>query len=387
MSADLQPLLILASSGRAMAQSAARGGFSVRVLDGFCDQDTRAVADCRSVRIDAGGGLCADGLLNELESFTFGPSVSMVYGAGLEGRPSLLGRLSERGHLLGNDPAIQELIGDPVSYFAWLDRLQIPYPETRMTPPESPCAAPWLLKKAGSSGGQGVSYWNREQPHPGAGYYYQQHLSGSVMSVLFIADGASCHIIGFNRLRATRSGESSPFLYAGALGQAALPGTLNRRVERWIEKLVADLGLRGVNSLDFILSSGDIFLLDLNVRPPATLELYEHEIADGWMRQHVRACLGSLGEMPPAAAATVCGHRIVYAEKDTEIPGGVVWPRWTRDQPVAGARIGRGEPVCSLFSRGPDADTVELKLQHYQRKIRQIIATPSHGRNKDKSEP
>jgi predicted ATP-grasp superfamily ATP-dependent carboligase len=386
MSADLPALLIIANSGRAMAQSAARGGFSVSVFDGFCDQDTQAVANCRPVRIDA-DGLDPDCLLDELESFARGQSVPMIYGAGLEGRSSLLGRLSERGHLLGNDPAIQELICDPAAYFALLDRLQIPYPETRLTPPEATSGAPWLLKKAGSSGGQGVSYWNHQQPRPHAGCYYQRYLQGVVMSALFIADGESCRIIGFNRLRRTNSGGSTPFLYGGALGQASLPGALRKRVERYVEKLVSGLGLRGVNSLDFILSRGDIFVLDLNARPPATLELYEHEIAGGWMKQHVRACLGSLTETPPpVTAAMVYGHRIVYAPRDTQIPDAMIWPQWTRDRPVAGTRIGRGEPVCSLFSHGRDADAVEFRLQRYQGEILLIIPSLTHKPNQGKSE-
>ncbi len=376
MSTDLSSLLIVGNSGRAMAQSAVRGGFAVTVLDGFCDQDTQAVADCRPVRFDA-HGLGHEQLLSEIELFPSGRAVGMVYGAGLEGASSLLSRLSEHCLLLGNDPTVLEMLCNPRCYFTLLDTLQIPYPEVRFSPPEFITATDWLIKRAGSSGGLGVTFWSHELSVAGPEYYYQRFLRGSAMSALFIADGNNHRIIGYNSLKTTSPDKATPFLYGGALGQASLDDSLCQRVEFCVEKLVYTLGLRGVNSLDFMLSDGEIFVLDLNTRPTATLELYEHQLADGWMKYHVQACLGKLpAELPFTDSALVHGHQIVYAPRAVEIPAVMNWPGWAKDRPAAGARIARGEPVCSLFTQGREADVVEARLRQYQSEILTMISSP-----------
>ncbi|MCP3661737.1 MAG: ATP-grasp domain-containing protein [Gammaproteobacteria bacterium] len=377
MLADLSSLLIVGNSGRAMAQSAARGGFAVTVLDGFCDQDTQAVADCRQIRLDA-NGLNHVKLLSEIESLPSRQHVGIVYGAGLEGASSLLNRLPGHCLLLGNDPAVLDMLCNPRCYFTLLDSLQIPYPEVRFSPPESTTATDWLIKRADSSGGMGVAFWSQEPPMAGSEYYYQRFLHGSVMSALFIADGNNHRIIGYNSLRTTSPDRDTPFLYGGALGQVSLDDSLCQQVEFCVEKLVYTLGLRGVNSLDFVLSDGEVYVLDLNTRPTATLELYEHQTADGWMKHHVQACLGNLPDgLQPTDSVLVHGHRVVYAPRAVEIPEVMDWPGWIKDRPKEGTRIARGEPVCSIFTNGLEADVVEARLRQYHREILAMISSRS----------
>ena len=367
-----------------MAESAVRGGFSVSVLDGFCDQDTRAAASCRQIRFDAAGFDPAQ-LLTELARLEPGRPLGMVYGAGLEATPSLLRRLSQRCKLFGNASAVLELLADPAAYFNLLDSLQIPYPEVRYSPPERTTAKTWLVKKAGSSGGQGVTFWSAEQTATDPGCYYQRFIRGETMSVLFIADGESHQRIGYNRLKVSAARKSTPFLYSGAVGQMSLDPGLHQHLERFVAKLVERLHLRGVNSLDFILSKGKAYVLDLNPRPSATLELYDHQVEAGWMKLHIQACLGKLpGVLPPAAATGVYGHLIVYAPRALEIPAGMDWPAWTRDRPDSGTRIARGEPVCSLFARGRTAAEVETGLQQYRSRLPGMLSAPGAQRIADR---
>ncbi|MCU7840459.1 MAG: ATP-grasp domain-containing protein [Candidatus Thiodiazotropha sp. (ex Troendleina suluensis)] len=377
MSHELSSLLILATSGRSMAESARRGGYSVTVFDAFCDQDTLAMAACCRVGFGV-DGLDPSVVLSTLESqFPECPD-GLVYGAGLEGSSSFLSRLSEQYTLLGNDPAVVQILAEPTSFFELLDRYQIPHPEVRFDSPDASIAKQWLVKRAGSCGGMGVMFFNPMRLVKGSEYYFQRYLHGSVMSALFIADGTRHHTIGYNDLKMTSSDELGPLLYGGAIGQASLEHTLRSRVEDCIEKLVINLGLRGVNSLDFILSGGELFVIDLNIRPTATLELYEHQLTDGWMKRHVEACLGSLPEVLPIVnAARVYGHQIVYAPSALVIPAGITWPEWVKDRPVTDTRIARGEPVCSLLTQDKSADAVERRLQQYQNEILSMISLSS----------
>lgn len=375
MSADPRSLLILANCGRAMAESALRAGYAVTVLDCFCDQDTLAVADCWPLS-QAFPQLDPDAFIEEMASlFPEGPD-GVVYGAGLEDAPWLLERLSTRYPLFGNTPAVLDLLRNPRRFISLLNRLRIPHPEVLFTPPYSAQPREWLIKRAGSCGGQGVAWFDRNHALSDSACYYQRYLEGRVMSVLFIADGERHRTIGYNRLGFSSSSAPAPFLYSGAIGQASLPGAQRRRVERIVEQLVGELGLRGVNSIDFIVNDDGLFVLDLNARPTATLELYEHLLSDGWMAHHIRACQGSLPVLPLLGSPVAYGHRIVYAPRIVDIPLSMAWPEWVKDRPTGGARIAEGQPLCSVFADGADAHEVEARLQACQEEILQRLSAP-----------
>ncbi|MEJ2393932.1 MAG: ATP-grasp domain-containing protein [Candidatus Thiodiazotropha sp.] len=372
MSADYASLLILANSGRALAQSAVRGGFWVTVVDMFCDEDTLAVADCWPTSHEF-SQVDGDELIEEMATLFPEHPCGVVYGAGLEEATHLLSRLSQCCQLYGNDPAVLELLGHPRGFFSLLNRLRIPYPEVCYTPPYAAEEKSWLIKRAGSCGGQGVAYFDPLHSAADSASYYQRHLSGKVMSVLFIANGKRHRTIGYNRLGMNGANAPAPFLYTGAVGQAHLEDARRLEVEEIVATLVADLALRGVNSLDFILNDDGLFVLDLNPRPTATLELYEHQLSDGWVKHHILACQGELPVIPIVGSAVMHGHQIVYAPQTIEIPTPITWPEWVKDQPSAGSRIAQGQPLCSLFAHGSSVDEVEAVLHHYQEEILQMF--------------
>src|SRR5881396_1182103 len=125
----MEPFLIAAVTGRALAASAARSGVPVVVLDCFADRDTRGLARrCR----------CA----------------GLVYGSGFEGRTGLLGRLARGRRLYGNEPSVVAAVKDVRRFLPLLDRLGIRYPETRFTappPPPSPPRPPCPRRLAGKA--------------------------------------------------------------------------------------------------------------------------------------------------------------------------------------------------------------------------------------------
>lgn len=354
-------LLVVANSARAIAESAVRGGFRVHILDGFCDQDTQALGHCVPVPM-LGLGLDTDRLRAEIERLAAsGPTLGLVYGAGLESSGDLLSSLPERVQLLGNDAAVLALLADPERLFPLLDALRIPHPETRREPP--PAGDPsWLLKACGGSGGLGVQPWRERGARPATPHYFQRRLDGEPLSVLFLADGQDLEVIGFNRLLPANGDADRPFLYGGAIGQATPPEPVTQVVAGWAASLVGALRLRGLNNLDFILHQGQAFLLELNPRPSATMSLYEDQCEGGWIRRHVRACLGDLPDSPTSPADRVYGQRVIYAPDDRTIPAGLHWPDWCRDLPQAGTQVPCGAPLCTVLADSPEADLVESLL-------------------------
>ncbi|MEW8049659.1 MAG: ATP-grasp domain-containing protein [Candidatus Thiodiazotropha endolucinida] len=374
MSANTTSLLILANSGRAIAESAHRGGYRVTLLDGFCDRDTLLIADCWPVT-QGFSNLDVDMFVEEIASLFPGDPCGVVYGAGLEESTSLLKRLSNFCHLLGNDPSVLDLLRRPRRFFSLLDRLQIPYPEVSYVAPYSATGRNWLIKRAASCGGQGVAYFSAEHAAADSTCYYQKFIPGQVMSVLFIADGKRHHSIGYNMLGITGSTTPAPFLYSGAIGQVSLQDVVRSQIELAVDKLVSDLGLRGINSLDFIRNDAGVFVIDLNPRPTATLDLYEHLIPDGWIKHHIEACRGELPVVPIVGSTVMHGHQIIYAPRDIEIPVEMSWPQWVKDRPSAGTRIIEGQPLCSLYAEGADAAEVEAELHRHRDEILRMLGS------------
>ncbi|WP_170164870.1 ATP-grasp domain-containing protein [Thiocapsa rosea] len=353
---------MIANSARALAESAVRGGYGVRVLDAFCDEDTRALAPC--IRIGMlGQGLDPEHLTAEIARLPLlDQGAGIVFGAGLEASPSVLSGLTGTLRLFGNDPEVLALVGTPKAFFALLDDLEVDYPESRWDPPDADDPMPWLIKMPGGCGGLGVRPWRVGDRPPGDPHYFQRFLAGRLMSLLFIADGEILAVIGYNRLLVESSDPDLPFLYGGAITQTAPDEAARSSIERAAATLVGALGLRGVNNLDFILHDGRPFLLELNPRPSATLALYEGSCEGGWIGHHIRACLGTLPDVAPGSGIDVSGQQVIYAPHDLRIPSGLCWPDWCRDRPVAGSQVDRGAPLCTVMASGPSDAEVEVQL-------------------------
>ena len=357
-------LLLVATSARALAESAVRGGFRVQILDGFCDQDTRALGPCTRAPLAAlSAGLEPTGLRAALREFgTHGGDCGLVYGAGVESSLAALAALPAGLRLLGNDPAVLQRLQDPERLFGLFDTLGIVYPETRFMPPPAADPARWLLKRCGGSGGLGVAPWRTGDPRPAGPHYFQRFQEGDLMSVIFIADGRELELIGFSRLLLADADPRHPFLYGGAIGQAPLAALAAQTVTGWARSLVGALGLCGLNNLDFILCAGRPSLLELNPRPSATMGLYEAQCEGGWIRRHVRACLGLPAAAPAGTAASVHGQRVIYAPLELTIPTALPWPDWCRDRSAAGTLVPRYAPLCTVLAAGADAAAVESLL-------------------------
>jgi uncharacterized protein len=348
-------LLIVASSGRALAQSARRGGWRVVVADLFADADTRAYADgVVKIATDMGAQTVCAALRAGTRN-----CVGLIYGGGMEARLSVLTRLGARCRVIGNAPEVARAAQSPRAFFALLDELGIPYPETRFdTPPGT--ARGWLVKRASGAGGLDVRRWDgaridRDQD------YLQRQVSGSVRSVLFAADGARAAIIGYNTQWVVGQGPL-PFAYAGAINRARLTWSQRAAVAEYARAVTRALGLRGLNGLDFMLHRGVPLVLELNPRPTATCELYEMETPDGMVAVHLRACEGELPSAQVCAQTRVRAHRIVYARAAIHISHGWQWPSWCRDRPCVGTTIEAGAPICSVHAEGAEAAPVQRLL-------------------------
>ncbi|MBV8744030.1 MAG: hypothetical protein JO134_03185 [Xanthobacteraceae bacterium] len=146
-------VLIAAASGRALATSARRAGYTPLVIDYFADQDTVATAQAH-VRLARGldRGMHALEVIAALQTLSEQhETCGLVWGSGFEDRPGLLRDIAQRWKLIGNGPDVVEHIKHPMLLAKLCGKCNIPYPETRLDRPDD--AAGWLIKRVGGAGG------------------------------------------------------------------------------------------------------------------------------------------------------------------------------------------------------------------------------------------
>lgn len=362
-------ILIAALSGRALAAAARRAGYTPLVVDAFGDLDTRECAGAyHLMREVTRRGFRARPLIAALQALagqSRQPPIGLVLGSGFEDTPRLVDTLAKRFALLGNTGSAIARAKAPDTFFPLLDRLAIPHPETRLTPPVD--AHGWLSKRVGGSGGAHVLPC--QPAKPSRGRYFQRCIDGTPVSLLALANRNGVRIVGFSRQWTAGYGPR-PYRYGGAAGPAALDPVLEERLAVAAEAVCAALGLVGLVSFDFLLQGTTGLLLEVNPRPSATLEIFDDAMGS-LLSAHIAACQSRDAPLPaPGSDARAAG--ILYAgdcADDLEAGaaaltiGAVSWPAWTADRPAPGTRIPLGRPIATVLATGESATTAEYNCR------------------------
>ena len=357
-------MLIMATSGRALAQCAARAGFSSVVLDCFADADTRLATEAASSVADSSGlRLDACRLLETAERLSPPADTdALIYGAGFESDPALLESFSARYRLCGNPPEVIRLVKDPQTLFPLLDQVGLPYPDTRLSPPVSTDG--WLVKRIGGAGGQHVQRCGVRAFEPGRDYF-QRAVPGTVCSALFLADKRCAQIVGVSEALPPGDGFESPFAYSGAVSHAAVPPGIRAELSKKLGMLVAMTGLVGLNGIDFVVDRDSFRVLELNPRPTATLELYDPDVADGLLHSHVSTCRGEPVSFEQRWGP-VRAHAIVFARSRFRVPSNWRPAAWCSDVPYPNALVSPGMPICSVRAEGCSHAEVVSRISQYR---------------------
>jgi len=113
------------------------------------------------------------------------------------------------------------------------------------------------------------------------------------------------------------------------------------------ERLLTAFPMAGLVSFDFLVDGNEWWLIEINPRPGATLDIFDIEGKDLFHR-HVEAASGSLQdtsfEYSQSAAASV-----VYADRGAiDIGHSSALPGWIGDRPRKGTVIAAGEPAYTV---------------------------------------
>lgn len=367
--------LCVGVSVRALMESAGESGYPVQGIDFFADSDSCRWGKTLSLRNDFG---LAPSVKLLLEVAQNQPCEGLVYASGPENHSAGLNFWEERGLLIGNKTSVLDQVRDPWKFQQALAEIEAAMPEFQRVKDWDPDnqGKIRLLKPLDGGGGRGIRVLPQEKDkaqelisglrEPDR-YIVQEYIAGFPASVTFLADGQRAEVLGTSRQLTVRQGAHN-FIYAGNIvpfDTSIISGTHDAFEEslwRICNHLSTAFRLRGINTLDFVLNSQGIWVLEVNPRWSASVELIERWRGERLFAKHLAACRASIRSLPFAGdegrlsrnRAGFWGKRIVYARSTFQVECGwdlsYLYEQGVRDIPAAGTDIEKGEPICTVLS-------------------------------------
>ena len=355
------PILIFAQSGRFIAQSATQAGYRVWVADCFGDQDTLNIAD-RWQQLAPIHQLSEQKILDVISTLSQGEDCLLICGGGIEQHYPFLNNLPSNITLLGNSAASIHAIKTPSTFFNLLNKLEIPFPDTLF---QQPNEGGWLAKSSTGLGGIHIQYLDALQQT--SADYYQRYVEGTSGSGLFIANGKQAQLLSINQ-QYLQPNESSPFRLGGITSPWLISKQHQQHLDLAINKVTSEIGLYGINSIDFIISQQDkLLVLEINPRISASAELLSCN--KPLFQHHLDACNSLLSEQLIIETEAASMIHYFYADRDVCISSKIVWPKACRDIPTGSSMIAKDEPICTLKIQALTAEVLQQSYRKLEKEL------------------
>jgi uncharacterized protein len=371
---DCPAIIVVANSARVVAASAKRAGFAPVAIDVFGDDDTREIS-LAAIKLDGGlsDGLTIGKVAGAVESLisAYDP-VGLVYGSGFEHQPEAIAAMARMTRIIGNDAETIKRAKDPLVLARLCAAAGISHPPIAFTAPEEPEC--WLVKARGGAGGAHITTATGGRPAP-PDCYFQRRVVGENISALFVADGQKAGIIGLS-VQWSSPTPAAPFRYGGAAGPIDVGDAQATDIARAVACIASELGLVGLNSADFLVSDGAVWLIEINPRPGATLDVFEPD-EGALFAHHLAACEGRLITVPSGVACKAA--EVAYAPCDIVLSRAErKWPDWTADRPPPGARVAAGDPLCTTLASGATIGLARIRANTRARNIIAFVQESKH---------
>ncbi len=358
----------------------------VRSYDCCGDRDTRELA-CVAEVID----------LNDLSWIkSLGPSERFMLAGGLEDCTGALELLSQVDPTIIPEQYLQ--MRDWRNWRQWALGSALQFPSTYaieewhtqlrpMVEPGNDVMQPsqrWLWKKQRSAGGLGVKFVNsKELEEPSLlranglseSGILQKYVSGKSIGVSFLSSPHGTVIVGMAESLPLQPHIWSDFIYRGSIAPVSIPEWLVPSVSSFAKSVVSSTGWRGLWQADFILSEKEIYLLEINPRWTASMELivcgYDLPLVTwhmgcGQFEASDWKCIQSKVGEAHGKPLSRFRKEILYAQDDSVVSlgeGEKWWGRrwiarecdgtglWYADIPNIHSTLNQCSPVCSVIER------------------------------------
>lgn len=376
--AEQDLLLVLGASTRAAAFSALRAGWQAICGDLFADADLAAC--CRVTAVDN----YPSGFEKIASQSPPGP---WLYTGGLENHPKLVDRISRQRLLYGNGADVLRAARDPLLVERALAAEGLATPRCATAATGLPTDGTWLRKRRHSSGGAGVHVWRGGLVEASRDWYFQQRIEGESWSAIYVAAGGQARLLGVSeQLVGDDLDANGEFRYRGSIGPLLLNDALRAQYERMGTVLAANLHLAGLFGIDTVVRDERVWLIEINPRYTASVELFELATHVPLLAWHIQACRdGSLPSAPLPPSSSWHGKRVIYAKREVQVPADLaaldnrpfaadrLWRPLIADIPATGSRIARRHPVLTIFATASDRAGVGRKLDELDERVQAAL--------------
>jgi uncharacterized protein len=291
--------------------------------------------------------------------------------------------MAELRPLWGNGPSTISASRSPFTVSRLLHESNLPCLDVQHTLRVGTERGYWLRKPLRSAAGRDICSADEllaTEEHTDPRFYYQRYIEGPSYSAVFVADRAGdTRLLGVTRqLVGERTLNAKPFQYCGSIGLIELPGSALATLQRIGEVLTVGCHLRGLFGVDFILNDDGPWLVEVNPRYTASVEVLEYATNTAFLALHRHAFEpASLVPIRQASESDFFGKAILYARDRMVMPAKTSTPRSpfdplrpfimpvAADIPSAGEVIERGWPICTVFARGSSMEQCHERLVQY----------------------
>ncbi len=367
-------IAVVGASARSAAFSVLRSGRKAFAADLFADADLARHVPVTQI------SQYPEGLVDWLAATECD---AWLYTGALENRPDLVDRLAQVRPLLGNSGDVLHRCRDPLNLQTLLGNNGIDFPPTQASSQGLPQDGSWLCKTYRGSSGSGV--WqladkNSQRQAKAAGAVFQKCVRGYLASVVFAIGNRGTSTLGITTqwVGSVEVG-AAKFQYAGSLGiQQDLQPAVQKQIEKLARVLAEQFQLRGLVGVDLLIEGDRLWVLEINPRYTASVEIVERNEGVSSIDSHIAACTGQTLNNPKRGepSAQAHGKAILYAKQDIKIDpsffawaiaqSGVPFTSCLADIPLEGSSILRGQPILTLFATAAPANLGECLLKRVE---------------------
>jgi predicted ATP-grasp superfamily ATP-dependent carboligase len=302
-----------------------------------------------------------------------------MYTGALENRPGLVEQMARKRPLWGNSSEALRHVRDPFWISLVLAKAELPCPKAASVESHPKEDTYWIVKPIHGAAGRGIRPWDgRHATHDGA-VYLQEFITGLACAAVFVAEDKEARLLGVTeQLTGETWLHASPFVYCGSIGPLFLPTICRTTLEDIGATLATQAGLQGLFGIDFVLRDNIPWIVEVNPRYTASVEIVEYATgtkALAWHKQAFAKSATAKITWPLSWDNQICGKAVLFAKEDLRFPAEGPWLSALRsahqglempsfaDIPAAGEPIGKGRPIFTLFAQAESRDSCYQQFQ------------------------
>jgi predicted ATP-grasp superfamily ATP-dependent carboligase len=265
-------------------------------------------------------------------------------------------------------------------------------PQVRRWNETRPGDGRWLRKPLAGAAGQGIAFADEAAPRRSSRYFLQEFIDGTPMSAVLARARGATQLLGVTeQLIGEAWLHAPPFRYSGNIGPMPIAAALRHELTQ-IGTAIADrCALRGLFGIDFILRDGRPWVVEVNPRYTASIEVLELATGLRALAHHrvafaagvEAAAIRCSADRMIAKGILYASERIVMTPYKLIAEGRRLICAWNgrdfevgthlADLPAPGEVIETGWPVVTVLAAGASRESALRELNTRVRLIERML--------------